>query len=224
MTDEHQTLLELLTRRHSCRAFDAREVPQATIEQIVTTAGRTPSWCNAQPWSVLITRGAETGRFRDMLTETAATKPASPDFAWPASYSGPYQARRREVGWQLYEAVGVAKGDREGSARQAMQNFTLFGAPHVAIIHCPDELGPYGAVDCGGFVTAFTLAAEALGVASIPQAAVAAYGEDIRNHFALPETCRIVCAISFGYRDEDHPANSFRTDRAPLDEILDVRS
>ena len=120
--------------------------------------------------------------------------------------------------------MGVEKGDRVGSAKQSAENFRLFGAPHVAIVTSERDLGPYGAMDCGGFITAFTLAAEALGVATIPQAAVAAYAPMIREHFKVPDNRMILCAISFGYEDSDHPANGFRTERAPLDEVIEWRN
>lgn len=222
-TVQLETLDALLRQRHSCRAYLPDPVPQDTIEKIIRTAGRVPSWCNAQPWSLVVTSGEETDQFRTMLMAAAEAGASDPDFAWPSGYSGPYQERRRESGWQLYGAVGVEKGNRAAAARQSAENFRLFGAPHVAIVTSPAELGVYGAVDCGAFVTAFTLAAEALGVASIPQAAVAAYAPQIRAHFGLGEDRLIVCAISFGYRDEAHPANSYRTTRARLDEIADFR-
>ena len=104
-----------------------------------------------------------------------------------------------------------------------MENFNLFGAPHCAILSSPAELGPYGAMDCGGFVTAFTLAAQALGIATIPQAAVAAYGPFLHRYFNIPDNRLILCAISFGYPDTDHPANQFRTERATLDEFVTWR-
>ncbi len=217
-----EALERLLHQRWSCRAYRPDPVPQEVIERIIRAAGRVPSWCNAQPWNLVVTSGAETDHFRKVLIEASNGTP-SPDIDWPASYSGEYQARRREVGWQLYDAVGVKKGDREGASCQSAQNFHLFGAPHVAIVHAPRELGSYGAIDCGGFVTAFTLAATALGVASVPQAAVAAYAPMIRDHFGLEDDRIIVCAISFGYADMDHPANSFRTGRAKLSEITDFR-
>jgi nitroreductase len=78
-------------------------------------------------------------------------------------------------------------------------------------------------MDTGGFVTAFMLAATALGVGSIAQASVAAYAPFIRAHFELPERRLILCAISFGWPDAAHPVNRFRTTRAGLDDILDLR-
>ncbi|HAB38653.1 MAG TPA: nitroreductase, partial [Rhodobacteraceae bacterium] len=31
----------------------------------------------------------------------------------------------------------------------------------------------------------------------------------------------ILCAISFGYSDLDHPANSFRTERASVGDVIE---
>ncbi|MEP2184322.1 nitroreductase family protein, partial [Roseibium sp.] len=121
----------------------------------------------------------------------------------------------------LYDAVGIAKSDRDARKAQMLRNYALFDAPHVAIVTAPSELGPYGAMDCGGFVTAFTLAATALGVASIPQAAIAAYAPLVREVLDLPEDRLVLCAISFGYADAKHPANGFRTERAAPSEIID---
>ncbi|ABF12392.1 nitroreductase [Cupriavidus metallidurans] len=207
----------LLAARHSCRAFLPDEVPQDIVERIVSLAQRTASWCNAQPWQVVITRGAATDRFREvMLAPSESDDEKRPDFEWPREYQGVYQERRRECGLALYDAVGVARGDREASTRQARENFRLFGAPHVAIITSDEALSTYGAVDCGGYVANFMLAATSLGVATIAQAALAARPHRVRECLGLPASRRIVCGISFGYPDTHHPANGFRTSRAEL--------
>jgi nitroreductase len=211
----------LFASRHSCRAFRPDQVPRDTIEQIITTAQRVPSWCNAQSWNLTITSGTQTDQFRDALQKEVSSRAPKPDLAFPTSYSGAYKTRRSACGWKLYDAVGVEKGDRAGSAHQMMQNFALFGAPHCAIISSPAELGAYGALDCGGFVTGFTLAAQAQGVATIPQAAIASYGPFLHQYFAIPDDQLILCAISFGYSDTDHAANGFRTDRDALDAFVD---
>jgi hypothetical protein len=33
----------------------------------------------------------------------------------------------------------------------------------------------------------------------------------------------VVCAISFGYADVEHPVNRFRTERASLDDAVELR-
>ncbi len=215
-------LLETLQARYSCRAFLPDPVADDVITQIVTAARHVPSWCNAQPWQVAITRGQATDTLRTALMDAAAAgTPPTPDLDWPTGYTGDYLERRRTCGFQLYDAVGIGKGDRDARQAQMLRNYALFDAPHVAIIHSPAELGPYGAMDTGGFVTAFTLAATALGVATIPQAAIAAYAPLLRDHLGIADDRLILCAISFGYADDDAPINQFRTARAPLDAIID---
>ncbi|MEM6303344.1 MAG: nitroreductase [Pseudomonadota bacterium] len=219
--NRYDALKETLEARYSCRAFKPDPVPEARVHQMVDAARQVPSWCNAQPWQVEITRGTATQNFRALMMRTASDgTPPAPDLPWPKSYSGDYAARRRTCGFQLYDAAGIDKSDRAGRQAQMLRNYTLFDAPHVAVLHSPDELGAYGAMDCGGFVTAFTLAATALGIATIPQAAIAAYAPQVRDHFGLANDRLVLCAISFGYADTQAPVNQFRTERAAVDDIL----
>jgi nitroreductase len=219
--DAIDVLERLLGERYSCRAFKPDPVPRAVIERIVRVAQRTASWCNSQPWHATIISGAETERFRKRMYESAASgADAAPDFPWPREYLGVYLARRRESGFQLYDAMGIAKGDKVAAAKQALENFNFFGAPHVAIITTTEPLGVYGAVDCGAYVSNFMLAAQALGIGSIAQAALARRSDVVRDHLKLPDDRRVVCGISFGYARHDDIINSYRTSRAPLTEAV----
>jgi nitroreductase len=219
--DASAALERLLSERWSCRAYLPDQVPRADLERLLTLAQRSPSWCNTQPWQVIVTSGAATERFRTGLTEYVRQGNADqPDFEAPERYLGVYRERRRTSGWQLYEAVGVQRGDRAASALQAMQNFELFGAPHVAILTTDANQGTYGAVDTGVYVGTFMLAATSMGLATIAQAALAMQAPFIREHFSIPDDRRILVAISFGYPDPSHAANSYRTSRAVLDEVV----
>lgn len=208
------TLSDLLHTRYSCRAFLPQPLPRTTIECMLATAQRTASWCNAQPWQLHIASGNTLERLRSALQAHVAASAPTPDLPWPREYRGVYQERRRECGYGLYEALGIAKGDREASARQAAQNFAMFGAPHVAIVTSDEALGVYGAVDCGAYVSSFMLAAHSLGVGSIAQAALAAYPGVLREVLGIGADRNVVCGISFGQPDLAHPANQFRTTRA----------
>jgi nitroreductase len=210
-------LEELLSERFSCRAFRPEPVPRPTIERILNAAQKTASWCNSQPWRLEIASGAATRKFRDVIyTAASSGKPNTGDFPFPREYRGVYLERRRESGFQLYNSLGIPRGDKAGYARQALENFNFFGAPHVAIVHTDEALGVYGAIDCGGYVTSFMLAAQALGVATVPQAALAFHAEVVRSHFVLGDDRRVVCGISFGFADREHKANSYRTSRADI--------
>jgi nitroreductase len=216
---ELEVFENILKKRYSCRGFLAKPVPRATIERLLEVAQRTPSWCNAQPWQVHITSGAATDRFRQALLAHVPANPAAAEYDFPREYRGVYLERRRECGFQLYDAVGVAKGDRAASAKQGMENYRLFGAPHALIVTTDEALGVYGVLDCGAWVNNFMLAAAAEGVAAIAQAALATHPKVVREFFNVGPERRIVCGMSFGYEDAAHPANKFRTRRAKTEEV-----
>ena len=221
-TTESRVVTQLLADRYSCRGFRSDPVPHEVIERILTISQLTASWCNSQPWQVVITEGEGTERFRKALYGHAAssTSPESrSDFPYP-EYSGVYKQRRRDVAWQLYESVGIAMGDRAASGKQTLENFRFFGAPHVAIITSDRDLGVYGAVDCGGYVANFLTVAQSFGLSTIPQAALAHHSDFVRDYFKLPEDRRVVCGISFGYGDHKQAANSFRSLRVPLGDVV----
>ena len=212
-------LEELFGERFSCRAFKADPVPRPLIERILKTAQRTASWCNSQPWQVVIASGEAKEKFRKEIYASASSgAPDDGDFPFPREYRGVYLARRRESGFQLYNTLGIPRGDKAAYARQALENFNFFGAPHVAIIHTDEALGVYGAIDCGAYVGNFMLAAQALGLGVIAQAALAHRSGLIRRHFKLGDDRRVVCGISFGFPDHAHPINGYRTSRAAIEE------
>ncbi|WP_245596446.1 nitroreductase [Nocardioides alkalitolerans] len=219
-TDVTAGLARLLDERYSCRAFLPGEVPEVTLRHVLALAQRTASWCNTQPWGVHLLSGEATTALADRLTAHVPTRPPVADLPLPAGYSGVYDARRKESGFALYASLGIERGDREARGAQAMLNYRFFGAPHVAIVTTDREQGTYGAIDCGGYVATLLLAAQAAGVAAVPQAAIAMASDAVREHLALPEDRLVVCAVALGLADPDHPANAFRTTRADVDEVV----
>lgn len=203
--------------RFSARKFKPDPVPAHTLQRILELAQCTPSWCNCQPWQLVITRGAATDRFREALYAHARSgAQPNPDFPYPLAYEGEYRDRRKVCGVQLYQSLGIGKDDRPAAAEQALENFRLFGAPHVAIVTTEEKLGVYGALDCGLYVQSFMLAARDSGVDTIAQAALASFPDLIRELSGLESDRKVVCGISFGYADESHPIHSYRTQRAPV--------
>ncbi|WP_433709382.1 nitroreductase [Nocardia sp. CA-084685] len=214
-------LEQLLTDRYSCRGFLPDLIPEDVITRLFTLAQRSASWCNSQAWQVNLTSGEDTAQFAKELTAWASAHPPAPDIAGPDRYEGVYAERRRSAGFGLYEAVGIARDDQEGRLRQAMDNFRFFGAPHVAVISTPKALGTYGTVDCGAYVSTLLTVAQSLGLATIAQAAIAMHSSFVHKHLQIPADRDIVCAVSFGYADNDHPANGFRTDRADIATVVE---
>lgn len=210
----------LLSDRWSCRSYLETAVPRPQIEQLLGAAQQAPSWCNSQPWQVVVTEGAATERFRSALSAHARAGTPSPDLPLPPRYAGVYQERRRDAGARLYEAMGIERSDREASARESMRNFDLFGAPHVAIVTVDAGLGPYAVLDTGLYLAHFLLAARAMGLAAIAQGALALHSSFIREYFAIPDDRLVVAGVSFGWPDTAHPVNAYRTPRADLSEVV----
>jgi nitroreductase len=212
---------QIVRERYSCRRYQQTPVAKETISRILEIVQQTPSWCNCQPWQVVLVGGEAIEPFRMALHAHAAQcAPAKPDFPFPLRYEGIYRERRKVCGVQLYQALGIGREDKASAAQQSLENFRFFGAPHVALITTDEELGVYGAVDCGLYVSNFMLAAQNLGVASIAQAALASYPDFIRAYFGLAQNRKFVCGISFGYADTMHPINTYRTARATEQEAV----
>ena len=184
--DRIGVLEELLGERYSVRAF--------------LPAGGRPQDHRARPhrraaYRVLVQQPAVAGRDRERrgqgalpqgdLAEAASGAPKASDFPFPREYLGVYLERRRESGFQLYNTLGIIRGDKAAYAKQALEKSDFLGAPHVAIIHTDEPLGIYGAIDCGAYVGNFMLAAQAPGLGTNPQAALARQSALIRKHFDL---------------------------------------
>ena len=221
--ERHVELLTLLLdERRSCRAFKVDVVARGTILNILSAAQKTASDCNIQPWRTRIISGKALDRLRDAMYERALSGalPVS-DIPPIASYFGVYRDRRRDCGLTLYGALGIARGDRVASGKQTLENFRFFGAPHLALVTTPASLGVRGMLDCGGYLTTFILASCAHGVGAVPQASIAYRVDVIREQLAIPGDEHVVYGISFGWPDDSHPVNSYRTSRAPLEEVVD---
>lgn len=224
LSEDKKSIEEAIHARYSCRCFLPKPVPKKTIEAILELAQHTPSWCNCQPWQIILVSGGEINRLRERLyAHASARHPARPDFAYPLRYEGIYRDRRKVCGVQLYQSLGIGKEDKAAAAEQSLENFRFFGAPHLALITTAEDLGVYGALDCGLYVATFMLAARGHGVDTIAQAALASYPDLLREHFGLAADRKFVCGISFGYGDAQHRIHGYRTERAELSDVVDWR-
>ena len=87
--DRIGVLEELLGERYSVRAFQPQPVPRETIERLLTAAQRTASWCNSQPWQVIIASGEAKERFRKAIYAAAASGTEDGHDFPPTASSGP---------------------------------------------------------------------------------------------------------------------------------------
>lgn len=218
-TPEFQVLSSLMRARSSCRDFLREPVPSHVVDQLFEVAQLTASWCNTQPWQVVLASGEAARAFADAYRSELQRSAVCPDLPFP-KYHGVYQERRRDCGLQLYASLGIEKGNRAASRQQAEKNYEFFGAPHIAVITTDSALGTYGAVDCGGYVANLLCIAQSLGLGAVAQGALASHAQFVRRFFQIDDTRRVVCGFAFGYRDPASAVNRFKTIRAKSMQVV----
>lgn len=213
-----ETVLDAITGRRSTRAFLPTPVERATVERILAAAARAPSGSNIQPWQAVVLTGAALKQLTDHLTAHAlAGAPAEREYAYyPRHWREPYLARRRKVGWDLYGALGIGRGEREATARQHARNYAFFDAP-VGMIFTMDrdmEIGSW--LDLGMFLQNIMIAARAFGLDTCPQAAFAHYAPTVARLLDIPEGRQVIVGMALGHADRAAPENRFATEREPV--------
>ena len=156
---------EAIAGRRSVRAFTAEPVDAALVAHLLEVAARAPSGTNMQPWRAYALAGSAKQSLCDALqvahaaAHAAGTPPEAEYRYYPERFFEPYLGRRRKVGWDLYGALGIAKGDHARTHAQHGRNFLFFDAP-VGLIFTIDrrlEIGSW--LDYGMFLQNIMVAA-----------------------------------------------------------------
>jgi nitroreductase len=215
-----ETVDEAITSRRSVRAFLPGPVDETTIRDILDVAAWAPSGTNMQPWRVYVTTGEAKERIsRAILDSGLRAEKARGEYKYyPDKFFEPYYARRRAVGYALYDHLGIGKRDVDQMRAQHDRNFVFFDAPVGMIFTIDRRLNQGSWVDYGMFLQNIMVAARARGLHTCPQAAFAPYHQQIRPVLGIPDEEIVVCGMALGYEDTSKPENNLRTDRAPLDD------
>jgi nitroreductase len=206
----------ILEARASVRGFAPEPIAHERLQALFAVGQRASSWCNIQPWRVVVTEPPHTDRLRAALLTAAASSLPTPDLAFPIEYPEPYNAHRRACAGALYGAMGLARDDKSGRYDAWLRNFAIFDAPHVAIVSVDRRLGPYALVDIGVWLGTLLAAAAVANLATCPLASVAAYPAVLRAHLPIADEQQILFGIAIG-QPADAPANACRTTRAAID-------
>jgi nitroreductase len=216
---------EAITSRRSVRGFRPDSVPTETVRDILAVASRAPSMTNTQPWRVYVLTGAARERLAGEVCAAHARgeEPEAEYAYYPREWRSPFLDRRRQIGWALYGLLGIAKGDREATARQHRRNYDFFGAP-VGMIFTLDRSLGYGSwLDLGMFMQNIMIAARGRGLDTCPQAAFKSYHAVIRRQLDIPTHELVVCGMALGYADPEEPANRLHSPRDAVEAFAEFR-
>jgi len=206
--------------RKSVRSFMPWSVPKPVIEHILKVASRAPSGNNVQPWHVHVLTGQAKQRLCDDIIASAthdAGQHAAEYEYYPTAWFEPYQQRRREVGFSLYEKLGIKRDDTTARDQQMLRNYQFFDAPVGLLISLDRRLNTGSYMDLGMFIQNILLATRGQGLHTCAQAAFAWYHQVIREHLPLADNDILVCGIALGHEDRDAPENSLETPREPIE-------
>ncbi|MFW2374150.1 MAG: nitroreductase [Gammaproteobacteria bacterium] len=213
--------LECIKSRQSIRGFKPEPVPRELLLQIIDTAKYSPSYKNTQPWEVMIVSGEKKQELSNRLLELLEQDTApSPDLIEPASWP---QTQLNRIN-QLYEKRGKATGldltDPAIIKKSKKANFRFYNAPHALYFYQDASLSDWSVLDIGMFIQSVMLAANALGLGTVPQAFAVDFAPQVKSLLSIPESKRLIVGMSLGYPDRELPINQLRTDRADTEELI----
>ena len=206
---------EAVNRRQSIRAFRPDPVSSDTLRSLVGAASRAPSGGNVQPWRIYVVNGESMERFRAFIAERPPGAPAYD--IYPQGLTEPYRSSRFAIGEQMYAAIGIERDDKAGRFAQFAKNLDFFGAPAAFFCFVDRQMGPPQWSDLGMYLQTFMLLAQEAGLDTCAQEAWAVHEAAVAEFVGAPEELQIFCGMAIGHADWDHPINSIRSEREPLD-------
>jgi len=212
-------LLEGIQSRRSIRTYKPDPVPKKVLAELLEVATRAPSGSNTQPWEFIVLTGETLGELNRAMIErlhSGKMKP-EPDEDMPFSFpTGVYKERSAKF---YKEVLAVIK-----MQEWYEKSMSFFDAP-AAIIIVTDKSAPqpWWLFDIGLISQTIAITAQNYGLGTCMVGHPAAYSKDVRTVLNIPESKRIVVGIAIGYPDWDHPLNSLRTDREPIEKLVTWR-
>lgn len=222
---DFQIIDRAIASRRSVRAFLDTPVEPAIIREILQVASRAPSGTNTQPWKVYVLTGEAKQRLSDQIVATfldpakAAEHHEEYDY-YPKEWIEPFIGRRRKVGFDLYNLLGLTKDDKKGMKQQHARNYQFFDAPVGLIFTIDRVMGKGSWLDYGMFMENIMISAIGHGLATCAQAAFNQFHKIIERQLNLPANEAIVCGMALGYEDKKAIVNTLKTSRVPVDEFV----
>ena len=207
---------QALQSRLSVRDFLPTPVPADVIRRVLTTASRSPSGGNVQPWHIDVVAG---DRLAELKAEVAAgdrSEQAEYDI-YPKELVAPYRDYRFALGEAMYQRLGIPRDDKAGRLRWFARNYAFFGAPMALFCSVDRRMGPPQWSDLGMYLQSVMLLLREEGLDSCAQECWAVYPQTIGQFIGMPPERMLFTGMAIGHRNPDHPVNALASDRAPLD-------
>jgi nitroreductase len=207
---------DVITERHSTRAFLSKPIPRETIEKLLYLSTRGPSAINLQPWEFTVVMGDERQRLSRVLIKSMRERNIScgPGAVRPLPEYFIDRQRKLMDSIRPYVKKGTDFQDfiNEGSC-----NF--YGAPVAIILTVDQVFSKTRLVDVGIAVGYMVLAAHNMGLGTCPIGLISAFADEIKEMLNIPEDKEVVVGVGVGYPDPDSPVNRAISNRALVHEV-----
>lgn len=223
-------LFEAIKTRKSIRAYKPEPIPMETLTDLLNVALRSPSGVNSQPWEFFIVKGEaldELGRacvkrFNERA-EPAPDLPIADKKHGETGLKGIYWERQVTVAKQLFQSLGIAKGDVKGVQAHAESMYRFYDAPALIIIVMDEFLKPtWPVMDIGIISQTIALAALEYGLGTCIMRAAVDFPETVRKVVGIPQAKKLMVGLTIGFPDWDHPLNRLVSEREKLENLLTV--
>lgn len=215
---------DLMHRRYSVRHFTDEPVTEEQLTAVLDVAQRTPSWSNTQTWQVHVLEGdvlVELGqRLKTAVTERTPKKVTASDLPLPERFNEYELQRRRTTGYGRYASLSIDRQDQLARFQAALDNYDFFGAPVGLVVTANREVGPYGWVDTGSYLASLQYAAWEFGLGACALGSIGMHADLIHQYLGLGDEVDVIAGVALGHPDHTAPGNSYRTERAPLAEVV----
>jgi nitroreductase len=215
-------LQEAIQNRRSIRRFLAKPVSDDIIEELVTRALWAPSWGNTQSWGIVVATGDRLEQFkRENKRAMLAGKHSVPEIPMPQAWPDANLMRYKKLGKSVFEALGIAREDKEAKQRHFAQMFALFDAPAVVLLTVDREITiEYAMLDAGLFMQTFCLLAHDRGLGTCILAATVMYPEITHKILSIPDNKCLIIGAALGWPDTAAAVNRFERDRGSVEEFV----
>jgi nitroreductase len=222
-TERTTDVFAAVDSRISCRWFLDTPIDAALVRDLIARAARAASGGNLQPWQVYALTGAALADLKRQVATSIAGRDPRQEAAeypiYPETMWEPYRSRREHHGVQLYGALNIDRADAAARLTQYKRNYAFFNAPVALFIAIDRRLGPGQWADLGGYIHALMYLARGHGLDTCAQESWARMHRIVGPFVQMPPEQMLFCAVSIGYGDRSHPANSFRSPRAAPEEF-----
>tara|TARA_B100001287_G_scaffold86010_1_gene71866 strand:- start:5744 stop:6397 length:654 start_codon:yes stop_codon:yes gene_type:complete len=208
---------EAVESRSSIRSFLPTAVDNSLLKKLLIKASRSPSGGNLQPWKIFVLNNQSMQDFLIYQQEWSGEETPAYEI-YPPNLKEPYRTSRFEVGEQMYSLLGIPREDKDSRIAWVMNNFSFFGAPSAFFCFVDRQMGPPQWSDLGMFLQTFMLLAKEAGLDTCAQEAWSIKHDSVSKFVKADDSDILFCGMAIGYRDEDAPVNSLKTDRRELSE------